>query len=267
MSKARIFNLNYLDINTLTSLTYSSQNASFPVSNLYNYERRSKVWRSTGDSDEWLRLDMGTSVNPKAVIIIGPRNKPISLTPSAVVTLQGNPTDVWTSPAYSKVLTLDDRAIVETSATGLHTEPLRYWRLHIADATNPLGYIELGQVYIGDMWEPSRGAVQFPFGAEYVDYTDISRTEGGQTFADIKSQTMELNPKWFGLTIAEKESIDAHFDAVGIGRPWFIQLDPDLVYSTSNGIYTRYVKFRSAPSYSLVVPGVFAMDMSLTEDL
>jgi hypothetical protein len=89
----------------------------------------------------------------------------------------------------------------------------------------------------------------------------------GQTFTDIKSQTLELSPKWFGLTVAEKELIDTHFETVGIGKPWFIELDPDLVYSSSAGIYTRYVRFTSAPKYSLVSPGVFSMDMDLREEL
>jgi hypothetical protein len=117
------------------------------------------------------------------------------------------------------------------------------------------------------MYEPTRGAVQFPFGAEYVDHSSASRTEGGQIFSDIKEQTLDLSPDWFGLTVAEKEVFDAHFEAVGTARPWFIQLDPDLVYSTSQGIYTKYVRFTSTPRYSLLSPGVFRMDMNLREEL
>lgn len=379
MSKARIYDNNYLDTDTLTSYTQSSQLTAFPATNIYNYERRSKVWRSAGcweitaankviifresgttdltatiaeatytttaaffaaikaaleipggstytisqdtttlkikivaslgggaskldlmwtnvlstaaatlgfstasddtgaltytadtlkiHTSEWFRWDMGTSANPNAFALIGPRNKPIPFTANAVITLQGNATDVWTSPSYSQVLTLDDRAIVKSSSAGLHTGPLRYWRLKIVDASNPLGYVEVGALYLGSFFEPSRGAVQFPFGCKYIDYSDTSRTEGGQRFADIKAQTMGLSPEWFGLTIAEKESIDEHFETVGVSKPWFIELDPDLVYSTGSGIYTRYVKFTSEPSYALVSPGVFTMGMDLLEDL
>jgi hypothetical protein len=379
MSKARILNNNWIDTETLTSYTKSSELTDFPATNIYNYERRSKVWRSAGywnitasnnkivfreagttdltatiavaeytttasflaaiktaldaagastytvaqdtttlkikitavlgggaskldlmwtdanstaattlgfstaaddtgaltytadtlkiHTSEWLRWDLGTSGNPNAFVLIGPRDKAITLTSGAVVKLQGNSSDSWASPAYEKTLTLDDRAIIETSTSGLHSSALRYWRLEITDASNPLGYVEIGVVYLGAYFEPTRGAVQFPFGADYVDHTEMSRSEGGQTFADIKAKTMDLAPEWFGLTIAEKETIDDHFEEVGIGRPWFIQLDPDLVYSTSQGIYTRYVKFTSAPGYTLVAPGVFSMDMTLREDL
>jgi hypothetical protein len=49
MSKALgICNLNYLDTDYLTSRSYSSQKTAYPASNVYDLQRRSKVWRTAG---------------------------------------------------------------------------------------------------------------------------------------------------------------------------------------------------------------------------
>ena len=44
----RIYTTNYLDPDVLANAIVSSEHASFPVSNIYNKQRRSKVWRSNG---------------------------------------------------------------------------------------------------------------------------------------------------------------------------------------------------------------------------
>lgn len=47
-SGVRIFWENYIDLDYLASTAVSSEKAAFPVSNAYNSQRRSKVWRSDG---------------------------------------------------------------------------------------------------------------------------------------------------------------------------------------------------------------------------
>jgi hypothetical protein len=47
-SKAKLFTYNYIDLDILLNTDVSSENANFPVTNAYNLQRRSKVWRSQG---------------------------------------------------------------------------------------------------------------------------------------------------------------------------------------------------------------------------
>lgn len=373
MSKARIFDSNLIDPEAIVTQTASSANSFYPDTNLYNYARRAKSWRTAGywvipaadntvdilengafshlvtftpgtytttaafiaqiqadfnaaatanitvsqdtsgrfvitsdgagfeidwtygqvmatllgfdplvddtglltytadypriHQEEWVKWDFGTSVSPTSCIIIGTRQSGIQLTPSAVVTLQANSSDSWTSPAYSQVLTGDENGYYKIQATALHGTPMRYWRLKIVDQTNPNGYIEFAKVYLGSYYEPTRAAVQFPFGTSYEDDSSSVKTYGGQLFTDIKSKAIGFAPEWFGLTVAEKERFEDHFESAGVGNPWFIQLDPDLVYSTTVGRYLRYVRFKEAPSFSLIAPGVFGCNMNLTEEL
>lgn len=218
-------------------------------------------------TSEWLKWDFGISTNPKAFVLIGPRNKPIKITPSAILTLQGNETDTWDSPTYEQTLTYNDQAIILMNKTGIHTEALRYWRLLIEDNANSLGFVEIGAVYLGNILETTRGAAQFPFRSKYVDRSNTVFSEGGQTFSDIREKTQEFDLEWFGLTVSECEQFDALFNEVGTSIPFFIVYDPTPAFSSSVNFATRFVKFSSEPSFDLVSPGNFSASWQLREEL
>jgi hypothetical protein len=218
-------------------------------------------------SGEWFKWDMGISTNPKAFILIGKRNEAIQITPSAIIKIQGNETDYWTSPTFEQTLVYDDSAISSISTNGLHTQELRYWRLLITDINNANGYCEIGCLFLGDYIDMTRGAVQFPFNGKYVDRSITVFSEGGQSFSDIREKTEEFSIEWFGLTIAEKEQIDTHFNEYGTAVPFFISFDNEEIFSTNSNYYIRYVKFSDEPSYKLVSPGVYGCSMALREEL
>lgn len=219
---------------------------------------------STG---EWIKWDFGISSNPTTFIMIGPRNKPLKITPGATITLQGNETDVWSAPSYETVLTYDDSVISKFTDAGLHTEALRYWRILIEDIFNPLGYVEVGSIYLGNHYSTTRGAVQFPLQSNQIDRSDTIFSEGGQTFSDIREKSQELVMSWFGLTKQELEALVAIFDEFGTSVPLFVSLDPDLVYSTALNKFVLYVKFSSPIQYNLVTPNNFSMQMTVREEL
>ena len=381
MTNARIMTTNYIDPDIVSNSFVSSEQTAFPVSNLYNAQRRSKVWRSNGnwevtaennviifretaigpdltatvavdeyasttlfcaavktaleaagdstytvsqdattskikiasdgmggggifslmwtDSDsagfaamtgyntalddtgaltytadslkihtsEWIKWDMGISTNPTAFILIGARNNPIKITPTATIKLQGNETNVWDDPSYEQTLTYDDEAISLFAADGLHTEALRYWRLFIQDTDNTAGYVEIGSLFLGIFASPTRGAIQFPLTGLPIDRSNTSVSEGGQTFSDIRQKTERLAFEWRGLTLTEKEEFDDLFSDVGTSLPFFVQLDPNLVYSSRASKYIRFVKFESEPTYSLDTPNNFSARWSIREEL
>lgn len=370
----RFFNDNFADPDVASNITKSSEQASFPVNNLFNKERRSKVWRTDGywfiesgkntivfneggsdleatvtakeynstssfvsavesafdsagsdnytvtqnsdnkfeitnatgnnftikwtdsksadmadilgfstDSDdsgnttytadqlrihtsEWVQFDFGITTRPEAVILIGPRNAPIKISPTATIKLLGNETDVWTDPTFSKTITYDDEVMIEVDTSGFHTEGLRYWRLEIVDQ-NPLGYVELGAFFLGDFYTTTRGAAQFPFSSNLVDRTETTLSEGGQSFSDVREKTQGFNLTFSILNTTEVEKLISIFETFGTGTPLFIQYDSNVAFSSDKNYYTRYVKFQSPPSYELVSPNNFSMNMSFLEQL
>lgn len=218
-------------------------------------------------SSEWLLWDLGISSNPQALILVGPQGSPMKLTPSAVVTLQANTTNAWSSPAFSQTVPYDPNAIFLINPAGLATTPYRYWRLLIVDPSNPNGFVEIGKPYLGELFEPVRGGLQFPFSAQYIDRSTTVYSEGGQALSDTRPKTEQFQANWKFLTTAELEALDAHWQNVGTSIPFFVQLDPDGAFSGSASRYVRYVKMTAAPSYQLVSPGSFAMTMQFAEEL
>lgn len=218
-------------------------------------------------TNEWIKWDMGISTNPQAFCLIGPRNTPIRITPSATIKLQGNETDNWTVPSYETTLTYGDSIISTFNDSGLHTEGLRYWRALFTDASNPLGFVEVGSVFLGDYYKSTRGQPQFPFRTIEVDRSETIFSEGGQTFSEIREKTERFQVDYFGLTIAEKEALVDIFDEFGTSVPLFISYDPNGVFTSVANLMCRYVKFEAEPSIDLVSPGNFRMSLQFREEL
>lgn len=375
----RIFNENYLDLDLVSNLTFSSEQTAFPVVNALNLNRRSKVWRSNGyweitadnntiifrettavdltatvavgeyassaalytaiktaledagastytvssdtstlkvkivsnglggggileidwtsstmaeilgfstteedtgaltyladelriSTGEWIQFDFGISTLPTAFALIGARNRPIRISPSATIKLQANETNVWETGTINTELTLayNSSVIASINSDGLWSEALRYARILIEDFSNPEGYIEIGALFLGVFFEGTRGQVQFPFQAQFIDNSRTSFSEGGQTFSDIREKSELFRIQWAGLTVAEKEEIDALWDDLGASNPFFVQFDSNQVFSSDVSKMVRYVKFTEPPSYELVSPGNFSCNMSLREEL
>jgi hypothetical protein len=376
----RLMNDNYLDEDNVASASVSSEQSAFPVSNIYNFERRSKVWRSNGyweidgtnnviifqetvatpltatvavsnytssttfsaaiktaleaaggstytvsvdsgtskikissnggggggifqilwtngsttmadvlgfddSSDstgaltytadlvrihypyEWIKWDMGITTLPKAFVLIGKRNEALKISTSATLTLQGNETDVWSSPSYEQELTYSDSVITVQDSDGLHTSGLRYWRLQIENRDNSQGYVEIGSLYLGDFLIQTRGRVQFPLENDFIDESPTVFSEGGQTYSDIREKTESFTFSWAGLTIAEKEEMDTFITNVGTSKPFFITFDPSNTFSNTDNYYLRYVKFQREPRYRLESPGNWSCQMQVREQL
>lgn len=220
-------------------------------------------------TSEWIQFDFGISTQPTAFCLIGARNDPIQITPSATIKIQGNETDVWNPGSVNSEITLDydDRVIASINSTGLWSEALRYARVLIEDLDNPNGYVEIGALFLGTFFEGTRGKVQFPFRGVHVDRSNITFSEGGQTFSDIREQTERFQVRWFGLTVAEKEEIDDLFRELGTSQPFFTQFDAAQSFSSDLAKMIRYVKFENPPVYDLVSPGVYTCAMNFREEL
>lgn len=106
-----------------------------------NYLKQPQLARSFifGVTSGNLVIDLGTATDIGYFIV----NRG-SLTTSATVTLQGNSTDVWTSPTYSASLIKTDTMYYKDLE-----ETFRYWRLVISDSVNiEIGYISMGAGFL-----------------------------------------------------------------------------------------------------------------------
>jgi len=125
---------------------------SFICKNNYGKQKlfdldRDFVCRSrTLDDPNAITLTFSEAKNIKALAILDH-----NLSSTAVITLMGNTSDAWGAPAYSQVIAWNSKKI------GYYLDQTyRYWRLQISDQLNTDGYIEIGELYLGDYLEPGK---------------------------------------------------------------------------------------------------------------
>ena len=191
-----------------------------------------KPWRSTGDTSEQLVFDLGSAKQIKAIGI-----HVFNLTSAATVKVQANATNSWGSP------TLDDTVAMVTDAdsnvlerlvwTGNQT--LRYWRIDIADAANPDGYIQIGRVIGGDYWTPTINYAN-GFRPVMVDPSEGTPKPGRQSFWRQRKRFRRTGVTFPEIDRTDYEKWQAVFTKIGNSKPLLLMLDPT-DYLTKDSMY------------------------------
>jgi hypothetical protein len=152
-------------------------------------------------TQEFVTWDMGIPSNPKAFAAVGLRNRALKITSGATLKLQGCSTSNFAAPEYEATIPFFDYVLALENEDGLHTAPLRYWRLYIEDVSNPYGYVELGECFLGDYTVLARGCAVYPFTSSLSDRSDQVVAEGGQVYSSRNSMTQKIQLQWSGLTV------------------------------------------------------------------
>ena len=158
------------------TLTANSENANYPLINIRDYQLTKKYW-ATGDTSEWVKIDAGAGNTITATFAaIAGHNISAGAT---TIKIQGNATDVWTSPTVNESF---------THSTGLmwkafSSQALRYWRYLIEDASNPDGVIKIGRLGLGVYFDLTNWA-QADFEPRPIDTSTLDRSVTGQIYGD-----------------------------------------------------------------------------------
>src|SRR6056297_2118261 len=98
------------------AITVSSENISFPSSNIKDFHL-SKLFKFTGNSGEYIDLDLGSIENVRSVIF------DTNITDGGTVNLYGNASSDFTTPDYTTTMDIYDGKVVK-----FLSENYRYWR-------------------------------------------------------------------------------------------------------------------------------------------
>lgn len=221
MSECRIIDYNYV-VQSTVDLTASTASSSFPVSNLKSLHR-TKVWRSTNNTNQTVVIDLKTSEEIDSVVVLFHPLDGNKLTPDAVISMQGNATNEWSSPAVSVTLTLDEDFEVASYFWSTANE-YRYWRLKVTDPTNESDYIEIGKVILGKATQLSQ-CPEIGFSYMNDDLSSVSRTEYNQVYSDVKPNVRSFEFNYNILTYADFETLQDIYDRVGSTVPVLLSLD------------------------------------------
>lgn len=219
---------------------------------------------------EYFLFDFGMGINPDAIVVSWRQDIVNQINDTATLDVKGNYTNNFTTSIYSASASKTEYGFLlrkDDSSSGLATDYLRYWRLGITDLDNVNGYIELGSIFIGDFIGFSRGCVQIPFSGGWEDGSITEVTEGGQSVGSKRYITRQFRTEWYALTQAEKELFDNFYERVRTVDPFYILLDPNQVLGSTVERHLAYVRFNSAPSWTMDRPGVFTLSCDLREDI
>lgn len=236
------------------TVSASSQVASLPAANVQHFWK-SKPWRATGCTSEWLKLNLGSAQSILAVILTGH-----NLTSGATVHFQANATDVWTSPSVDATVPWSARDLVYLWNAA---QSYQWWRITIADASNPDGFVQAGRVYIGPAPSPDRNFTSYK--RTVVDPTVISpSTDGAESFED-KTPYYVFTFEFARVLVDEFENLRK---TVGMKDYFWVIADyENVLEADGRHDLTAYVRFDALPEYGHVYMTRKSVSLNLREAL
>jgi len=230
---------NRADTGTLTSLTAAT---GYPAANV-QHPFKTKTYRSTGVTDEWLKWNLGSAQSVTMIAIVN-----TNLTAAATVYFCGHASDLGnTTAAWHGTATVDETITIPAAGMAIKYftgASKQWWFLGVAPAGAGT-YIEIGRVFFGAYYEPAQNFAQ-SYGHSKIDLSSSGISIGGQTHTDVRSQFNELSLPFPLISKTQKEELLAMFAAVGLYRDIIVSLDPsgDLNALTFYGRLTDAVKFK-----------------------
>ncbi len=206
-----------------TVITPFTEDTNFPASNL-KHPFRSKRWRSANATNERVVFDLITTEDIDSVVILWPKEDGIRLSNTAVITIQANATDVWTSPAVSEVLTINNDYVM-ASHYFTTDQSYRYWRLLITDPGNAYGYIEVGVVWLGKGLDIPNAQNGFKY--NLLDMSKSVQTDFGHSYVDEYPLTASLEFSYQYLDYSTVQILENAFRTNGNREPVLVVIDAE----------------------------------------
>lgn len=240
------------------SLTASTTNAQYPVSNITD-ARRTKTYRSTSNSDN-IVIDLGSTEDVDHFAIVDNWQNGFGVT---AITIEGNGTDSWGAPAFSTTVTLDNTFGVAVKDFG-STQSYRFWRIVM---TSTLGYCEIANMFLGLDSTISTNGVGYNWSYTNRDLAKISTNRYGQKFIDDIGTQKDLSNLQF--QVLDKDEMDVLFgvyDANRTVKPFFVYfpLETDSL-SNNDDRYNGFYYFNSEPTFENINSGYYSTTLNLRE--
>jgi hypothetical protein len=200
--------------------------ASFGPENLLLFDRNA-YWKTTSDTSENVVVNFGSAQLVTAFVIADH-----NLTSGATITLQANTTDAWSPPAYTQVITYGDPAVLYLSET------YQYWRVLIADASNPDTYLRIGKLYLGTYTELAAETARPNWGVNIAHKRHLISTdaETGRENQRIWSIQQALTLSYEYLSETDMETLYSiwasvhNLDTGAVNPFWFHYFQDDADY-------------------------------------
>ncbi len=210
------------EIGDAAVLTASSAPEGLPVGNLQT-RQPGQVWRAQDPAASWVEADLGSAATLNLVALLHHNLTGAGTWRIRAAATQANLT---AAPGYeSGVVTawpttgLDDwetvNSILWLGDAGAQT--FRWWRVDLADAANPAGFLEAGRLYLANAWQPSRN-LDYGWSTAWLDPTELNLALGGQEYDIGRRRRREIT---FAIPIVANSQAEAEAEAYD--QPFEIQ--------------------------------------------
>lgn len=232
----------------------------FPITNV-QYRFRQKPYRSanaTGTKN--LDFDLHSAKNIKAAILLD-HNLTSGATAEVFRSSNGSS---WSSVGSFTLTRTDNGASIVIDPLVLFFDlTYRYWRLALADASNPDGYIQVGLVFLGGYTQMAKN-YQHGWAITTVDLSQEVQASNGVTHVNEKPSYRILEKEYYRVPEAQKDAVRQISDAVGSKQAFFISMRPD---DNTHDLYTVYGRFQLLPKPTNNRGRLWDIKMSIKEDL
>lgn len=243
----------YNEIENAT-ISATSENASFPLSNL-NDSRRTKVFRSNSNTDS-ITFDFGSNRPIDSFVIVDHITNGFKL---SSITLQLNGTNVWTSPAFSQVVTLDNKFGI--GKINFTEGNYRFARLVL---TSTHGFCEVGKIFIGKATTYQNIDLSYPLELDNNNLSTISKNKYGQRFIDEVATQRKIKSSLDYMIQSEVDDVMEWTSFVSSSKPFFFSIDEIQALSEPNRLNGMYF-LNASPVFQLQKGNLWSCSISLEE--
>lgn len=210
---------------------------------------------------ERVTFDFGSTEDVDSIALLWPKEDGIKLSGSAVVKVEANASDSWSSPAVSQTLTIDNTYDLATHYFST-AQSYRYWSVTIEDPANANLYVELGVAFIGEsltIQEPENG-----FGFQLQDNSSQSVTAYGHRYVDEYPLSKALDFSYAYMDYSDVKTLENAFRTNSTKKPVFVTLDHDETVFDKEHL-SLYGKFQSKFGLDHVRYNLFDTGLTIEE--
>ncbi len=241
MAKIRLMTFNLVNQDA-TLINANSENSLFPLSNLKDARSTKEFRTQTGTTSAQIVFDFITTEPVTDVAIVANSLQGFQLTGS--VTIEGNITDNWVSPAFSTTLTPSVK--FGFGHVSFSEQNYRFWRVSISNTSD---YVALSNIFIGKnlMAEPFERNIGFGWSFENRANTKFQENRYRQRFFDKINKQKIFKASFKNLSKADYEALQDAFDLNGIHTPVWLVVDPDELFSSDKERFAGHFFINKVP--------------------
>jgi hypothetical protein len=234
---------NFLTPGAATITAFSTATGYLPSNVAHPHKTKLYASAYTGAQDEYLIFDFGAAITIDAIGIINQSGMD-----QFAWTYDANSSNSWGSPAYTLANGENTQGFVGTNQIDYlgANRTYRWWRFLYQKLTG------WPQIFVGGFQFCKLATLPTPSYAGYsVSTTDpsrISKSAGGQTFAEKLPKFREFDFEWDNISATEMATMQTFVNSVGTSDPFLCKV----MLTGSELTETLYLRLKKTPNFQVV---------------